>query len=223
MEQEYLDEFNSIFGTKLEERKKDYTMLLQIFHDYIEQSFRTTELHNKILTKIVDIEDELQDNLTDQGKELFKKWETYRDELQNYETEESFIFGYYLDKQLNIEKNKYIQQVSMMNKSKELLKHFDNIFRTETEKHINFNDMKLLKVLYDYFEEDIFTPNDEYKNVRHKKVELSNELRGTLTKEQQDIYDRQNELGNELHGIEIEQIFMFGYIIAKELDIECKK
>ena len=49
MEQEYLDEFNSIFGTKLEERKKDYTMLLQLFHDYIEQSFRTTELHDKIL------------------------------------------------------------------------------------------------------------------------------------------------------------------------------
>ncbi len=107
MEQEYLDEFNSIFGTKLEERKKDYTMLLQLFHDYIEQSFRTTELHDKILSKIVDIEDELQDNLTDQGKELFKKWETYRDELQNYEAEESFIFGYCLNKQLQLEQDKF--------------------------------------------------------------------------------------------------------------------
>ena len=36
------------------------------------------------------------------------------------------------------------------------------------------------------------------------------------------MYDEQNELGNEMHGIEFEQIFMFGYIIAKELDIECK-
>ena len=107
MEQEYLDEFNAIFGTKLEERKKDYTMLLQIFHDYIEQSFRTTELHDKILSKIVDIEDELQNNLTDQGKELFKKWETYRDELQNYEAEESFIFGYSLNKQLQLEQDKF--------------------------------------------------------------------------------------------------------------------
>ena len=107
MEQEYLDEFNSIFGTKLEERKKDYTMLLQLFHDYIEQSFRTTELHDKILSKIVDIEDQLQENLTDQGKELFKKWETYRDELQNYETEESFIFGYCLNKQLKLEQDKF--------------------------------------------------------------------------------------------------------------------
>lgn len=107
MEQEYLDEFNSIFGTKLEERKKDYTMLLQLFHDYIEQSFRTTELHDKILSKIVDIEDQLQENLTDQGKELFKKWETYRDELQNYETEESFIFGYCLNKQLQLEQDKF--------------------------------------------------------------------------------------------------------------------
>ena len=105
MEQEYLDEFNSIFGTKLEESKKDYAMLMQIFHRYIEQSLRKTDLHNSIIDKIVEIEEKLQDNLTDEGKELFKKWEIYRDELTNFESERSFIFGYCLDKQLQLEKS----------------------------------------------------------------------------------------------------------------------
>lgn len=109
-----------------------------------------------------------------------------------------------------------------MDNTKSLLKHFDNIFGTDTEKHIDFNNMKLLKVLYDYFEEDIFTPNEEYKSVRHKKNILSDKFRKTLNKEQQLMFEEQNELGNEMHGIEFEQIFMFGYIIAKELDIECK-
>lgn len=109
-----------------------------------------------------------------------------------------------------------------MDNTKSLVKHFDNIFGTNAEKHIDFNNMKLLKVLYDCFEEDIFTPNEEYKEIRHRKNELSEKFRCTLTKEQQIMYDEQNELGNELNGIEFEQIFMFGYIIAKELDIECK-
>ena len=106
--------------------------------------------------------------------------------------------------------------------NKEILKHFDSIFGTNTANHIDFNNLELLKTLYDYFEEDIFTPNAEYKNVRHKKNLLSDKFRQTLTKEQQEMYEEQNELANEMHGLELEQIFMFGYIIAKELDNECK-
>lgn len=107
MKREYLDEFNAIFGTKLKESNKDYAMLIQLFHDYIEQSFRTTDLYNSIINKIVEIEDDLKANLTEEGKELFKKWETYRDELSTYEAEQSFIFGYCLNKELDIEKNNY--------------------------------------------------------------------------------------------------------------------
>lgn len=107
MKREYLDEFNSIFGSELKETNQNYTMLLKIFHDFIEMSFRTTPLYNSILTKLADIEEELQDNLTPQGKELFKKWETYKDELSNYESEQSYIFGYCLDKQLSIEKHNH--------------------------------------------------------------------------------------------------------------------
>lgn len=107
MEQKFLDEFNLVFGTELKESKKNYTMLIQLFHNYIEQSFKTSELYNSIISKILEIEDELKDNLTEQGKELFEKWETYRDELSTYEWEQSFMYGYCLNKELEQEKNNY--------------------------------------------------------------------------------------------------------------------
>lgn len=105
MEKKFLDEFNSIFGTQLKQSKEEHTMLMQLFHEFIEQSFQMNEIYHSIIDKIVEIEDDLQDNLTEQGKEIFKKWETYRDELSNFEAEQSFIYGYCLDKQLNIEKH----------------------------------------------------------------------------------------------------------------------
>ena len=108
MKIKFLDEFNSIFGTQLKENENKYKILLQLYHDFIEQSFKTNKLYDSIISKLVDIEDELQNNLTDEGKELFNKWELYRDELSNYESEQSFIYGYCLDKELNIEKHNHI-------------------------------------------------------------------------------------------------------------------
>lgn len=104
MEMNFLEEFNSIFSTQLKENEDKYKMLLQLFHDFIEQSFKTSDLYHSIMSKIVDIEDELQNNLTKEGKEIFKKWELYRDELSNYESEQSFVYGYCLDKEISIEK-----------------------------------------------------------------------------------------------------------------------
>ena len=115
MEMKFLDEFNSIFRTQLKENENKYKMLLQLYHDFIEQSLKTNKLYDSIITKLVDIEDELQNDLTDEGKELFKKWELYRDELSNYESEQSFIYGYCMDKQLQLEKKN-------INDTKEVLK-----------------------------------------------------------------------------------------------------
>ena len=107
MKMKFLDEFNSIFGTQLKENENKYKMLLQLYHDFIEQSFKTNKLYDSIISKLVDIEDELQNNLTDEGKELFNKWELYRDELSNYESEQSFIYGYCFDKELQLEKENF--------------------------------------------------------------------------------------------------------------------
>ena len=65
----------------------------------------------------------------------------------------------------------------MMDKNQAILKHFDNIFKTDTSKHINYEDMKLLKAIYSYLEEKVTTPSKRYKEIRHKRVVMSEQLR----------------------------------------------
>ncbi len=100
-----LENFDEEFGSMLKNEIKDFPTLITIFHDYLEDTFKTGKLHNLILDKILEIEDELQEHLTPKGKELFEKWELYRDELENFTAEQSFIYGYCLDKELSTEKN----------------------------------------------------------------------------------------------------------------------
>ena len=107
-----------------------------------------------------------------------------------------------------------------MKDNNEILKHFDSIFNTETTKHIKFQDMKLLKILYEYFEEDIYKPSAKYLELMHKHVEISDELEKTFTPEQSQLFEHYWEVGSEMTTEENEQLFLFGYVIAKELDRE---
>ena len=77
-----------------------------------------------------------------------------------------------------------------MKDNKEILEHFDSVFNTETAKHIKFQDMKFLKTLYEYFEEDIYKPSFKYLELMHKHVEISDELEKTFTPEQQELFER---------------------------------
>lgn len=107
-----------------------------------------------------------------------------------------------------------------MKDGNERLKHFDRIFNTETAKHIKFQDMKFLKALYEYFEEDAYTPSTRYSDLRHKHIEISDELEKTFTPEQKQLFERYWEIGSEMTAEENQQLFLFGFIMARELDIE---
>jgi len=90
-----------------------------------------------------------------------------------------------------------------------ILEHFDSVFNTETAKHIKFDNMKLLKALYEYFEEDIYTPSTRYSELRHKHIEISDELEKTFTIEQKELFERYWEVGSEMTVEENEQLFLF--------------
>ena len=102
----------------------------------------------------------------------------------------------------------------------EILKHFDKVFNTETRKHIKFDNMRLLKALYEYFEEDIYKPSTKYLELMHKHIEISDELEKTFTQEQKNLFERYWEIGSEMTAEENEQLFLFGYVIAREIDRE---
>jgi len=103
---------------------------------------------------------------------------------------------------------------------KEYFKHFDSIFSTDTFKNVKLQELKLLKILYEYFEEDVYTPSLRYSELRHKHIEISNELEKTFTPEQMKLFEKYWEVGSDMTAEENEQLFLFGYIIAKELDRE---
>ena len=109
-----------------------------------------------------------------------------------------------------------------MEDGKEVLKHFDTIFNTETIKNIKFDDMKLLKVLYEYFEENLYTPSERYSALRKEHIAISDELEKTFTPDQQQLFEKYWEIGSYMCAEENRQLFLFGYIIAKELDREIK-
>lgn len=103
---------------------------------------------------------------------------------------------------------------------KDYLKHFDKIFNTNTLKNINLDNMVLLKELYVLLEEYLSRSNNESSDIRRKSIKLYDELKSTLKDEQIELLDKIFDLNNEEMSNEQEQIFIFGYIIAKELDNE---
>ena len=96
---------------------------------------------------------------------------------------------------------------------KDYLKHFDKIFNTQTLKNINLDNMVLLKELYSLLEEYLSRSNNESSTIRRESIKLYDELKSTLTNEQIELLDKIFDLNNEEMSNDLEQIFIFGYII----------
>ena len=104
----------------------------------------------------------------------------------------------------------------------ELLKHFDSTFDTDTLKTIKFDNMPMLKALFDYFEEFLYKPSEKYDKLRRQHIEVSDLIEKSFTEGQQTLFEKYWELGCQMEIEENEQLFFFGYIIAKKLEQESK-
>lgn len=109
-----------------------------------------------------------------------------------------------------------------MEEETKMLKHFDNVFNTETINNIKFDNLKLLNTLYEYFEESIYTPSQRYSELIHQHIKISEKLIKTFKQDQQNLFKQYQEIGNEMNAEENRQLFIFGYIIARELERETK-
>ena len=101
------------------------------------------------------------------------------------------------------------------------IEHFNRIFGTREDKHLRF-DMPMLKILFENFEESLYIPNKKYEDILKKKIRILDELENTFTREQREIFNKYNEIENQLTEDVEEQLFMFGYIIASKLSEEKK-
>lgn len=104
---------------------------------------------------------------------------------------------------------------------KTILEHFDKIFETNIKEKIAL-DIPILKLIYERFEEELTIPNEEYVKLRKDHIKLSEKLETSLSKEQWDIFEDHWDLTNQLGAIESEQLFYFGWIMAKALEEDIK-
>ena len=104
---------------------------------------------------------------------------------------------------------------------KAILKHFDNVFSTKTEKHIKLN-MPILKFLLRHYIEEIYAPSPKYKNLLVKSNEQIGILLDALDNEQKKLFENCFDTVYAMLEEQEEQVFLFGYILAKELDREAK-
>ena len=109
-----------------------------------------------------------------------------------------------------------------MNNNYEILNHFDEIFETNVKEHLK-DDIPMLKYLFDKFSEDMYTTSPEYKNISKRFIKASNDLHSILDKEQEKVLEEYLTITNQLTSLENEKFFIFGYMIARELEIETKK
>lgn len=107
-------------------------------------------------------------------------------------------------------------------KATELVNHFNSVFETQTFKDIIFNDMKLLQKMFELFEYELYKPSPLYEKLRRQHIKLSDQLEKTFTKDQHKLFEEFMEIGNKMGIEENEQLFYFGFILAKEIEKESK-
>lgn len=161
----YVKQFNKEFESELKGNKEITPTLLRMYHDYIEETFKTNDLYDKVLGKIVETEEKLGQTLTNKQKDLFDRWETYRDEMENLTAEQSFIYGYCLDKEMLLEK----QRVKSKLKDEQISN--DNFFYNHIDSIMQFiedNRFNIWSKTKDYKEitDKMRAIKDKYPNVR---------------------------------------------------------
>lgn len=161
----FTKQFNKEFGSKIEISNKNIPLLLNMFNEYIGQTFKTSDLYNEILGKIVELEEQLKNTLTDEQQDLFDKWDIYKDELNQYTSERSFIYGVCLNKEYTIEKR-------AKNKSKDEQNSNDKLF-------YNYIDSIMQFIEDNRF--NIWSKRKDYKEITDKMRAIKNKYPNVRT------------------------------------------
>ena len=113
---------------------------------------------------------------------------------------------------------KIIGDEKMRNNSGKVLKHFDNIFNTNTRN--NIKQLPLFRVFYEYFADDFYTTDEDTKELITKRTEISKKLKEQLTEEQQKLWEEYWDIDNQIQEELHRNLFLYGYITATELFVE---
>lgn len=150
----------------------------------------------------IEISKELLEEITKTNEEILNL-------LQKANAED---YEKYKDINLKIEDN---------TKKENCVKRFGEIFEIKNI-DIDISKLPLLKYILREFGEDLYIPSEKNEKLKNEKAKLQKEFETILTKEQYEKFIKYWELENKATEELEEQLFMYGFIMAKELDREVK-
>ena len=105
-----MDAFDTFF--KLEVSKRTCTKAIEeLYYEFIDLAYKHTTLYTFILDKMVDVENNIRQTLTPKQKEAFEAYEYLTSEFSDDFGLQSFIYGYALGQELQIESNLVSEEI----------------------------------------------------------------------------------------------------------------
>ena len=109
-----------------------------------------------------------------------------------------------------------------MDKVEEILKNIDKIMGTNKYNRINKTGFPLLLKIFEKFREDIDIQTKTIKTLKKEKLQVLEKIDNSFNEEQKRLFEKYWEIENKQKNVMEENIFLFGYLIKNELDIENK-
>ena len=107
-----------------------------------------------------------------------------------------------------------------MDEVEEILKNIDKIMGTNKYDSI---DKTRFPLLFEKFREDIDIQTKTIKTLKKEKLQVLEKIDNSFNEEQKRLFEKYWEIENEQKNVMEENIFLFGYLIKNELDIENKR
>ena len=102
--QEHIDAFDKYFESEVA-RRSNLKVLEELFNEFIDLAYKHTTLYKFMLNNIADIDEKLRATFNDEQKELYEAYEYITNEANDDFGLQSFIYGYCLGQQTQIESN----------------------------------------------------------------------------------------------------------------------
>ena len=96
---------------------------------------------------------------------------------------------------------------------------FDEVFNTHTTDEIEL-DMPLLNILFNELRDKLYSTSKEYIELQRECCKLYDELFKGLNVEQKELLEKIDEINCQIYAEQEKKLFIWGYLIAKELDNE---
>ena len=109
-----------------------------------------------------------------------------------------------------------------MDEVEEILKNIDKIMGTNKYNRIDKTRFPLLLKIFEKFREDIDIQTKTIKTLKKEKLQVLEKIDNSFNEEQKRLFEKYWEIENKQKNVIEENIFLFGYLIKNELDIENK-